>query len=161
MTTNFKCQIPQLSTLFIPTAQGDYDNQFWVPDNVISNSSHPDYPGGLWQPVLSARWRNFQSFFIPTAQGDYDNQLPTFRGCAGTAYPHDEKCAYEKQVACCHCFFLYMISFLSLMTSAPLRNQFGLKNLVAILQFSDDSDSGRNDCILCYSSDFFIFRRCL
>ena len=31
-------------------------------------------------------------------QGDYDNQLPTFRGCAGTAFPHDEKCAYEKQV---------------------------------------------------------------
>jgi len=31
------------------------------------------------------------------AKGDYDNQLPTFRGCAGTAFPHDEKCAYEKQ----------------------------------------------------------------
>ena len=27
-TINFECQIPQLSTLFILTNQGDYDNQF-------------------------------------------------------------------------------------------------------------------------------------
>jgi len=31
------------------------------------------------------------------ARGEWDGQLPTFRGCAGTTFPHDEKCAYEKQ----------------------------------------------------------------
>ena len=44
------------------------------------------------------------------------------------------------------------------MTSGPLGNRFGLINLVAILQFSDDSYSRRNGCTLRYNYDFFYFQ---
>merc|ERR1719233_1665849 len=39
--------------------------------------------------------KGISSCFV--AEGDYDDQFPTFRGCAGTIYPHDEKCETEKQ----------------------------------------------------------------
>ena len=61
---------------------------------VIQAKVKENYNLEMWIKQCDKR---VQSCFV--AQGDYDNQLPTFRGCAGVIYPHDQKCETEKQVS--------------------------------------------------------------
>eukprot|EP00090_Calanus_glacialis_P033111 TRINITY_DN54930_c0_g1_i1.p1 TRINITY_DN54930_c0_g1~~TRINITY_DN54930_c0_g1_i1.p1 ORF type:complete len:250 (-),score=63.23 TRINITY_DN54930_c0_g1_i1:78-827(-) len=64
----------------------------WDKVPVILAKVKENYNMAMWIKECD---KGITSCFV--AQGDYDNQLPTFRGCAGTVYPHDEKCAFEKQ----------------------------------------------------------------